>query len=238
MEAATLVGILPVVGAAVSIASISLFRNYDSIRRCSRLQYSPANAAFGIWSVIYLSTFALLVAEPLLTTPPDEYYSLLFMASWLTTAAWGVAGRSEELHARLWIACSLISGTLFGLAALYRARDYGSDYNRFLLLTGPCALLVGWLACATLLGVGLYFKDCGVVYLPPDPSPSIVPLVASIVLASLAILLRTPVLMVGVLVLVVAQRSGPTIVHTLALLIIVTGSVLSVLLAALGYLSW
>ena len=233
MEAATLVGILPVVGAGISIASISLFRNYSSIRRCSRLQYSPSNAAFGIWSLIYSSTFALLVAVPLLTTPPDQYYSLLFTASWITTAAWGVAGRSEEMHARLWIACSLISGTLFGLAALWRACNYRGNYDRFLLITGPCAFLTGWLACASLLGIGLYLNNCGVVYLQPDPSPSIVPLAASIVLAGLAILLRTPVLTVGVLVLVVAQRSGPTIVHTFALLMIVTGSVLSVLLAAL-----
>lgn len=238
MEEATLVGILPVVGAGISIASISVFRNYSSLRRCSRLQYSPANAAFGIWSLIYSSTFALLVAVPLLTTPPDEYYSLLFMAAWITTSAWGVAGRSEELHARLWIACSLISGTLFGLAALCRARDYRHNYDQFLLLTSPCAFLTGWLACASLLGIGLYIKDCSVVYLPPNSSPSTVPLAASIVLAGFAILLRTPMLMVGVFVLVVAQRSGPTILHTLALLMIVTGSVLSVLMAALGYLSW
>jgi hypothetical protein len=97
---------------------------------------------------------------------------------------------------------------------------------------------VGWLACASLLGIGLYAKDCDVIYLPPDPSPSVVPFAASIGLAGLAILLQTPVLMVGVLVLVLAQRSGPAIVHTLVLLIIVTASALSILIAKLEYFLW
>jgi hypothetical protein len=168
-----------------------------------------------------------------MSSGPDIYYSLLFTASWITTATWGFDGRSEELHSKVWIACSLIAGTLFGLAALYhKAHDSENNYERFLLLTGPCALLTGWLACASLLGIGLYTtKSC--IILLPEPTPSIVPLAASFGLAVLAIIVRTPVLMVGVLVLVLTQRSGPATVHTLALCIIVTGSVLSVLLPPL-----
>lgn len=207
-------------------------------KRCSRLQYSPANNAVLIWFPIYaisLLSWVPLIGTPTPPHPLDVWYSRLFAASWLTTCAWGVAGRDERLHARLWIACSLIAGSLLGYVALLRARNFGNDYGAFVLITTPCALLTGWLACASLLGVGLYFKKpCSVNMLdvpmiPPDPTPSLIPLAASVVICGLAIFACTPVLMVGVLVLTVTQRSGPATVHALAITTIAIGSALAVL---------
>jgi hypothetical protein len=211
-------------------------------KRCSRLQYSPANSAFAIWSPIYaisLLSWVPLIGVPTRAQPLDVWYSWLFAASWLTTCAWGVAGRDEKLHARFWIACSLVAGSLLGYAALLRARNFGNDYGAFVLITTPCALLTGWLACASLLGVGLYFKPCSVnaasvlnipdvPSIPPDPTPSLVPLAASVAICGLALFAHTPVLMVGVLVLTVTQRSGPATVHALAVTTVAIGSALAV----------
>lgn len=149
----------------LSLATQRLFgRNIGGVACAWRLSYSPARAAFLIWSVIYLSTFLSALLQllneldgvELCTAAP--WANTLWAYAWLLCALWPCVFGRRNRAAIVLAACVLVSAAICAVGAVSVDHAWRRKRVACVALVGvPMSLFAGWLCTAAALGVGIAF---------------------------------------------------------------------------------
>ena len=149
---------------ALSLVSQGVWSRNVGETSCGwRTDYSPDGRAFGIWSVIYLGTFGVSVAQLTNMVKVFDWWTNFFWAmSWAFCTLWVPLFDAEYPGALRAAALQIAAAAACGTGATWRARMWVADTPagraEQVALGWPLTLLAGWLLAAASINFGIAWK--------------------------------------------------------------------------------